>query len=233
MRREWILVCWLGLMACLVRSAIAQETQKSGQGSAVVTADGAATANSNASHDRRSPNALRSSASEQRAARIEGEKLFRELRTLPPATASVSTARNGYGHSAHEGSRHAHGSRHEIDSELHDAMRPRPNRTLGKRLRDRVCAAMLAAPFVICAWGQSPQPAGRVIEILADHDSRYKMPGQKQIAARSRVWDFMLKPGIQEFSVAAPDEPGEYLVVCTVICSQDHEGMNMKFVVLP
>lgn len=51
---------------------------------------------------------------------------------------------------------------------------------LGKRLRDRVCAATLAVPFGICAWGQSPPPAGRVIDILADHDSRYKMPGQKQ-----------------------------------------------------
>ena len=146
----------------------------------------------------------------------------------------------------------------------------RAKRTRGKRLRDRVCAAMLAVPFGICGWGQSPPPAGRVIEIVADHDSRYKMPGQKQpiitvkagepitlrITAkraknvnrdgaihgftllrtkdRSPVdgWDFMLKPGIQEFSLAAPGEPGEYQVVCTVICSQDHEGMNMRFVVL-
>jgi heme/copper-type cytochrome/quinol oxidase subunit 2 len=29
----------------------------------------------------------------------------------------------------------------------------------------------------------------------------------------------------------APDEPGEYVVVCTVICSEDHEGMFMRFVV--
>ena len=52
---------------------------------------------------------------------------------------------------------------------------------------------------------------------------------------RSRVegWDFLLRPGIQEFNVMAPAEPGEYVVVCTVICSPDHEGMNMKFVVLP
>lgn len=77
MRREWIMVCCLGVMACLVRSAIAQEQEKSGKGSAAVTADGAATDNSNSSHDRRSPKALRGSASEQRAARIEGEKLFR------------------------------------------------------------------------------------------------------------------------------------------------------------
>lgn len=77
MRREWILICCLGVMTCLVRSAIAQEQEKSGKGSAVLTADGGAAANSNASHDRRSAKALRSSASEPRAARIKGEKLFR------------------------------------------------------------------------------------------------------------------------------------------------------------
>jgi len=121
------------------------------------------------------------------------------------------------------------------------------------------------------AWTQNPQPSARVIEILADHDSRYKMEGQKQpsitvragelitlritakkaknlnrdgsihgfslLRARDRQpvpeWDFLLKPGTQEFTLPAPIEPGEYVVVCTVICSQDHEGMNMKFVVLP
>ena len=120
-------------------------------------------------------------------------------------------------------------------------------------------------------WGQSAQSAPRVIEVLADHDSRYKIEGQKQpvitvkageaitlritarkaknvnrdgaihgftlLRARDRSpvdeWDFMLKPGVREFSVTAPTEPGEYVVLCTVICSQDHEGMNMKFVVLP
>lgn len=77
MRREWMLVCCLGAMAFLVRSAIAQEQQRSGKGSAVVTAAGAATVNSNSSHDLRSPAPVTSSASGQRAARIEGEKLFR------------------------------------------------------------------------------------------------------------------------------------------------------------
>lgn len=118
---------------------------------------------------------------------------------------------------------------------------------------------------------QTPPPQGRVIEILADHDSRYKMEGQKQavitvkagelitlritarkarnvnrngdihgftlLRAKDRSpvpeWDFMLRPGTQEFTLAAPKEPGEYVVVCTVVCSQDHEGMNMKFIVLP
>jgi heme/copper-type cytochrome/quinol oxidase subunit 2 len=52
---------------------------------------------------------------------------------------------------------------------------------------------------------------------------------------RSKVpgWDLLLKPGVQEFQLTAPSEPGEYVVVCTVICSEEHEGMSMKFVVTP
>lgn len=52
---------------------------------------------------------------------------------------------------------------------------------------------------------------------------------------RSKVpgWNLLLRPGQQEFQLTAPAEPGEYVVVCTVICSEDHEGMNMKLVVVP
>lgn len=52
---------------------------------------------------------------------------------------------------------------------------------------------------------------------------------------RTRVegWDLLLKAGTQEFTMTAPNEPGEYEVVCTVICSEDHEGMHMKVTVLP
>jgi heme/copper-type cytochrome/quinol oxidase subunit 2 len=46
-------------------------------------------------------------------------------------------------------------------------------------------------------------------------------------------WDLLFRPGKQEFQMVAPAEPGEYIVVCTVICSEDHEGMHMKFTVLP
>jgi plastocyanin len=131
--------------------------------------------------------------------------------------------------------------------------------------------AWLTAGSALCGWAQNPSTAVRIIEILADHDSRYKIEGQKQpsitvkagevitlritakkaknlnrdgsihgfslLRAKDRQpvpeWDFLLKPGTQEFTLAAPNEPGEYIVVCTVICSQDHEGMNMKFTVLP
>ena len=135
------------------------------------------------------------------------------------------------------------------------------------RLGLMIAAALAAAWFPRPARSQ----AGQVIEVLADHDSRYKIAGQKdpvitvhagealtlRITAvkakdhnrngavhgfallrakdRSRVagWDLELKPGTHEFQMTAPSEPGDYVVVCTVICSSEHEGMHMKFVVLP
>ena len=133
--------------------------------------------------------------------------------------------------------------------------------------------SLLAAAALTLAFGQQTAPvqAPHVIEILADHDSRFKMAGLKEpmitvhageqltlrITAikaknhnrdgsihgfallrakdRSRVpgWDFVLKPGVQEIMQNAPSEPGEYVVVCTVICSSEHEGMHMRFVVVP
>lgn len=46
-------------------------------------------------------------------------------------------------------------------------------------------------------------------------------------------WDLLLRPGTEDYAMTAPNNPGEYEVVCTVICSEEHEGMNMKFTVLP
>ena len=121
------------------------------------------------------------------------------------------------------------------------------------------------------AWAQIAQTQERVIEVLAGHDSRFRIEGQKQpvlqlkagekitlritakkaknvnrdgaihgftlLGAKDRSpvpgWDFELKPGVQEFNVTVPSEPGEYIAVCTVVCSEEHEGMNMKVVVLP
>lgn len=45
-------------------------------------------------------------------------------------------------------------------------------------------------------------------------------------------WAFSLKPGLQQFDVTAPLKPGEYTVYCTVICSDRHEEMTMKVVVI-
>jgi len=129
--------------------------------------------------------------------------------------------------------------------------------------------ALTGAAIVLLALHASAQ--ARVIELVADSDSRYKIAGQHQpeitvkageqvllrvtarrgktwnrdgsihgftlLRAKDRTkvegWNLLLMPGKQEFTLTAPVEPGEYEVVCTVICSEDHEGMHMKVTVLP
>lgn len=127
---------------------------------------------------------------------------------------------------------------------------------------------------VLGAFAGASLPAfgqGRVIEVLADKDSHFKIAGMSHaeitvkagepillrvIARKGKTWnrdgavhgftllrvidrrkvsgwDLELKPGMQQFSLMAPVEPGEYEVLCTVICGDEHEGMRMKFVVLP
>lgn len=141
-------------------------------------------------------------------------------------------------------------------------MRHQPLKSIFKFAAASMFVLMLAAP----AGAQS-----RVIEVLADKDSHFKIDGKSnpeitvkagepvtlKISARkgktwnrdgsvhgftllrrkdhAKVpgWDLELRPGSQEFTLTAPAEPGEYEVLCTVICSGDHEGMRMKFVVLP
>lgn len=134
------------------------------------------------------------------------------------------------------------------------------------------CASLFALAALCCVPRILPAQSGpRVVEILADHDSRYKIAGQKQpvitakpgesltlritaVKAKNRNrdgsihgftllrasdrkpvdgWEFLLMPGTQDIPVTSPAEPGEYVVVCTVICSENHEQMNMKFVVEP
>jgi len=125
-----------------------------------------------------------------------------------------------------------------------------------------VFGIFLAAP----AFGQA-----RVIEVLADKDSHFKIAGQGRaeitvkageplllriIARKGKTWNrdgtihgftllrakdhskvpgwnLELKPGTHDFALTAPAEPGDYEVLCTVICSEDHELMRMKFVVVP
>jgi hypothetical protein len=44
-------------------------------------------------------------------------------------------------------------------------------------------------------------------------------------------WRFFFHPGVQEVAVVAPSVPGRYTAVCTVICSDGHEGMSFTLVV--
>ena len=46
-------------------------------------------------------------------------------------------------------------------------------------------------------------------------------------------WRFFFHPGVQDVAVNAPLEPGRYTAVCTVICSDGHEGMGFTLDVVP
>lgn len=126
--------------------------------------------------------------------------------------------------------------------------------------------AFLALP--VCHAQSGPIVSPRVIELTADHDSRYRSQGKiapiievlpreplilritasraKQVARDGSVhglvllngnldavpgWRFYLRPGVQELAVTAPDQPGRYTAVCTVICSDMHDGMKFTLVV--
>ena len=131
-----------------------------------------------------------------------------------------------------------------------------------------VWVAIFAAQLI---GARSTSAQARVIEVVADSDSRFKMSGTHTpeisvkageqillrvtarkgkswnrdgsihgftlLRAKDRTkvegWNLLLHPGTQEFQLTAPAEPGDYEVVCTVICSEEHEGMHMKFTVLP
>lgn len=139
----------------------------------------------------------------------------------------------------------------------------------------RTLVAIAAASVLLTGLPGGGAQAGeaqpRIIELLADSDSRYKIAGERTpeitvkggeqvllrvtarrgkswnrdgsihgftlLRAKDRTkvegWDLLFKPGRQEFVLTAPAEAGDYIVVCTVICSEDHEGMHMKFTVLP
>jgi plastocyanin len=134
-----------------------------------------------------------------------------------------------------------------------------------------IAALLLAASLLVGSGPQcGAQSQMRVVEILADKDSRYKIDGRasptltfkageevqfritakkakthnrngsihgfalirKKDGAKFADWDLELKPGTQEFVLKVPSEPGEYEIVCTVICSEGHEDMNMKVIVI-
>jgi len=123
---------------------------------------------------------------------------------------------------------------------------------------------LIVAAAISVAAGESGQGA-RLIEVIADKDNTFKVPGQKKpvIVAkpgealdlritslkgeeaasdgavhsfvikklRSQGWDIRLFPGTHDYNLAAPQQPGEYLVECTVKCGRGHEDMNMKLII--
>jgi heme/copper-type cytochrome/quinol oxidase subunit 2 len=136
------------------------------------------------------------------------------------------------------------------------------------RFSRQAVACVATVWFLAASFPAFAQP--RVIEVLADKDSHFKVAGQSKaqitikageqvvlridarkgktwnrdgvvhgftmlrMKDRARVpgWDLELTPGVHEYSLTVPLEPGEYEVLCTVICSGDHEGMRMKVLVV-
>lgn len=112
---------------------------------------------------------------------------------------------------------------------------------------------------------RSASAGPRVINVIADKDNRYKVPGQanpvitvkKNEVIKLRItahkatewdkdgtvhsftikelkdqgWDLRLKEGVQEFTLVAPADPGEYQIECTVKCGDGHDDMKMKLIV--
>ncbi len=128
--------------------------------------------------------------------------------------------------------------------------------------------AALVAALVFALAPAIASAAPRVINVIADEDGKFKVPGQKGKpiitvkpgevvtlrivshkgtdwekdgavhtftinALKDQGWDFRLKDGTQEFTAAAPQEPGEYLVECMVRCGKTHDDMKMKLIVAP
>ena len=136
-------------------------------------------------------------------------------------------------------------------------------------MRTHFQIALLVSGLTTGLFCQSqPLPGPRVIELTADHDSRYRM-GRKvspvieafageplilrvtakkadQVARDGSIhglalldknsnavpgWRFFFQPGVQDVAVTAPSRPGSYHAVCTIICSEGHEGMGFTLVV--
>jgi heme/copper-type cytochrome/quinol oxidase subunit 2 len=121
---------------------------------------------------------------------------------------------------------------------------------------------------VLLASGLASRVPGggpRVINVIADKDNRFKVPGltspvitvKANEVIKLRItghkatewdkdgtvhsftikelkdqgWDLRLKEGVQEFTLAAPSDPGEYQIECTVKCGDGHDDMKMKLIV--
>lgn len=126
-------------------------------------------------------------------------------------------------------------------------------------------SVLLSGVMVLGLTSRAGGGGPRVINVTADKDNRFKIPGQanpvisvkKNEVIKLRItahkstewdkdgtihsftikelkdqgWDLRLKEGVQEFTLAAPGDPGEYQIECTVKCGNGHDDMKMKLIV--
>jgi hypothetical protein len=48
---------------------------------------------------------------------------------------------------------------------------------------------------------------------------------------KDKGWNMRLKEGTYDFTVVAPDKPGEYETICDVKCGKGHDDMKIKVIV--
>lgn len=126
-------------------------------------------------------------------------------------------------------------------------------------------SVLLSGVMVLGLTSRAGGGGPRVVNVIADKDNRFKIPGQtnpvisvkKNEVIKLRItahkstewdkdgtvhsftvkelkdqgWDLRLKEGVQEFTLAAPGDPGEYQIECTVKCGNGHDDMKMKLIV--
>jgi len=135
-----------------------------------------------------------------------------------------------------------------------------------RHLKDFTVGSVLLAGALIIGLASGVAGGGpRVINVIADKDNRFKIPGQTSPAItvmkneviklhitahkatewdkdgtvhsftikelKDQGWDLRLKEGVQDFTLAAPADPGEYVIECTVKCGDGHDDMKMKLIV--
>lgn len=131
-------------------------------------------------------------------------------------------------------------------------------------IRRALAVLALATQLANCVFATDTN-VGRVIQVIADQDNTFKVPGAKKPVItvkagedlilritshfggeqardgaehsfvvkklRDQGWDIRLKEGTSDYPLVAPQQPGEYLVECTVKCGRGHDDMNMKLIV--
>ena len=132
--------------------------------------------------------------------------------------------------------------------------------------RDFIVGSIVVGALLVLGLTSGVAGGGpRVINVIADKDNRYKVPGQANPAItvkkneviklritahkaaewdkdgtvhsftikelKDQGWDLRLKEGVQEFTLVAPGDPGEYQIECTVKCGDGHDDMKMKLIV--
>lgn len=188
------------------------------------------------------------------------EALSGKLRTLSSTTPQVLSTGDGDSGPPDASSRHAHGRRYEIYSLFCDAlMRKQAYLVLiscvliaGTLCHSQSAPSIEPRVIELTAGRDSRYRLGRKVAPTIEVRSREPLilritavraetmardgsvHGLALLDKKSEAvpgWTFSLHPGVQDLVVSAPARAGSYTAVCTVICSDGHDGMGFTLLV--